>query len=134
MRSGPKIGEPNLPRIEFDERLAPRLLRSVHGRSLFSPRRSPAYLIPASSCSLSLSLFLLVFAGGYKTSYSYARIPCNTEGNAGPEAYLRNRVLIARHEMRGFPSESSERSEMNACTVLRFLHFSTVPAAWNNGD
>lgn len=71
---GPKIGEPNLPRIAFDEH--PLLVFSVRPRSSFSlpvyPVSYSRFVLP--SIYLRFSLFLLlfsIFARRYKMSYSY---------------------------------------------------------------
>lgn len=74
--SGPKIGEPNLPRIEFDEARS-LLVFSARPRafSLSLPVYSVSYsrfVLPACfSLSLFLSSSYSIFAGRYKMSYSY---------------------------------------------------------------
>lgn len=74
-RSGPKIGEPNLPRIEFDERARSSSSPLVLERSLSLPVYSVSYsrfVLPACfSLSLFLSFSYSIFAGRYKMSYSY---------------------------------------------------------------
>lgn len=59
--SGPKIGEPNLPRIEFDEHSL--LVFSVRPQSFFLPSRLPCILFPLclAFLSISLSLFFLLY-------------------------------------------------------------------------
>jgi len=74
MRSDPKIGEPNLPRIEFDER-ARSSSSSSAPPSAFFPRRSPSPLVPAPP-SLSLSLSLCLSLRTDIKRATVMRIPC----------------------------------------------------------
>lgn len=88
--SGPKIGEPNLPRIEFDEHSL--LVFSVRPRSSFSlpvyPVSYSRFVLP-SAC-LSSSLFLTLFLqAGIKWAIVTRSIYL---ARKKPEAYLRNRV------------------------------------------